>query len=200
MSSFVDAQRAFIKRRPSLWHLSHSASLGTSHLQVFLGFDTHPLGWPRHVSGISSKDWLLRWEIYMRMTNRNTARNWARMAMNLGLLLTDDKILGDMAERLTDRADDVSDAARRTYDDAADRLEGARTALRGESDWVAPILSFVGGIAVGAGLGILFAPKSGEMTRASLRDIANEAKNTVSYMAKHVDSTESMPATGTDGN
>jgi len=105
-----------------------------------------------------------------------------------------------MAERLTDRADDVADAARRTYDDAADRLEGARTALRGESDWVAPFLSFVGGIAVGAGLGILFAPKSGEMTRASLRDIANETKNTVSYMAKHVDSTESMPATGTDGN
>jgi|SRR5277367_230924 len=50
-------------------------------------------------------------------------------------------------------------------------------ARKGSADWVAPTVGgFVVGALIGAGLGLLLAPQSGEKLRKSLRVRAEEAK------------------------
>lgn len=120
----------------------------------------------------------------MRTTKiRNTATQWARLAMKLGLLVTDPKTWADANQQLSERAEDVGDALKEKYDEAADRLHHAGRALRGEKSWVAPAVGFLGGIAVGAGLGVLFAPVSGEETRTALRNAAVDVRNKVSNIS-----------------
>jgi hypothetical protein len=116
--------------------------------------------------------------------SKNSAQQWARVAMKIGLLLTDAKTWANMAEHLSGRAEDFTDGVKRKYDDMADRFKDARSSLRGESDWVGPTVSFLGGVAVGAGLGILFAPTSGERARAALRATAVDVKNKVSTITE----------------
>jgi YtxH-like protein len=132
---------------------------------------------------------------------RSKAKNWARLAMKFGLLLTDAKIWDSVNEQLRDRADDVRDAMRHKYEDTTDRLYEARNALQGRSDWLPTTASFLGGIGIGVGLGILFAPVSGEEARAALRDKAVDVKNKVSEFAAGT-SRYGTPsaATGTDGD
>jgi hypothetical protein len=132
---------------------------------------------------------------------RSKAKNWARLAMKFGLLLTDAKIWESINEQLLERADDVRDAVRHKYEDTTDRLYEARNVLQGRSDWVTPTASFLGGVGIGVGLGILFAPVSGEEARAALRDKAVDVKNKVSEFAAGANryGTPST-ATGTEGD
>ncbi len=146
----------------------------------------------------------------MSFGRRNTAKQWARFAMKFGLVLSDPKLWSSLKDQLRDRTDDVSDvmkdnyeAMRDKYEDASDRFSNASSALRGESNWVAPTLSFIGGIGVGVGLGILFAPCSGEEMRDVIRDkavdVTNDVKNKVSNMKNRYRASD--PAfTGTDGD
>ncbi|MFY9906888.1 MAG: YtxH domain-containing protein [Terriglobales bacterium] len=146
----------------------------------------------------------------MTFGKRNTAKQWARFAMKFGLVLSDPKLWSTLNDQLKDRAGDVSDAVgdkydvvREKYEDATDRFSNAGSALRGESQWVAPTLCFLGGIGVGVGLGILFAPLSGEEVRGAIRDkaadVRNDVKNKVSKM-KNRYRTSDAPFTGTDGD
>lgn len=134
---------------------------------------------------------------------RTTAKQWARLALKCGLLLTDAKLWAAIDEELRERADDVSDVVRRRYEETTDRLHEARGAWQGDSDWLARTTSFLGGVGVGLGLGLLFAPLSGEESRAVLRDKAVEVKNKVGDVAAgaaRVRTPTARPSTGTVGD
>jgi gas vesicle protein len=146
----------------------------------------------------------------MSFGKRNTAKHWARFAMKFGLVLSDPKLWSSLNDQLRDRTDDVSDVAKDKYDamrekykDASDRFSNASSALQGESHWLAPTLSFIGGIGVGVGLGILFAPLSGEEMRGVIRDkaadVTNDVKNKVSNMKSRYRASDAA-FTGTDGD
>jgi hypothetical protein len=124
---------------------------------------------------------------------RSTAKQWARMAMKVGLLLTDMKLWSALNDQLKERAGDLRDDLRDRYDDTADRVQNAGSALRGESNWISPVASFVGGIGVGIAVGMLFAPVSGEEARAVIRDRARDVGSKVNEMAG-----SRFQATGTD--
>jgi hypothetical protein len=129
---------------------------------------------------------------------RNSPKQWARLAMKVGLLATDPKVWADINESMSQRADDVRDELREKYDRAGDRLRDASRALRGDSGW-AVAASFLGGAVVGAGLGLLFAPMSGEQTRATIRDKAWDVRRKVNDLTS-ADIRSGSMATGTDGD
>lgn len=134
-----------------------------------------------------------------RFGKGSTAKQWARFAMKFGLVLSDPKLWASLNDQLRDRADDVSEVVREKYETASDRLSDMSSALRGDSQWVAPTLSFIGGIGVGIGLGILFAPMSGEEARSAIRDRAVDVKNKVSEMTGRYRGSDAA-FTGTDGD
>ena len=86
-------------------------------------------------------------------------------------------------QQLRRRSDDFGDVARERYEDAADRLHDAGRALRGESDWVTPAITFVGGIGVGLAVGMLLTPVSGEEARDRLRQKFEDVKNKATDIA-----------------
>jgi hypothetical protein len=137
----------------------------------------------------------------MRVFKRSgTARRWARLAMKCGLLLTDAKMWSSIGEQLRDRADQAGDEVKRRYDDEADRLQEAGRALRGRSHWAARTMNFLGGIGIGMGLGMLFAPVSGQEARTAIRDKVVDIKKKVGGMAADgtiPHSSTISPATGT---
>ena len=141
----------------------------------------------------------------MRNTGRmNTAKDWLRLAAKLGVLLTEPKVRAEIADRLKDRVDDVTDTVTSKYEDAVDRLESAAAALHGRSHWPSRVTGFLVGVGVGAGLGILLAPAPGSETRQAVRDKATDAKNKVvesaaSATGKIRRSVSNMPSTGTQG-
>jgi hypothetical protein len=136
---------------------------------------------------------------------RNRAKQWARFALKCGLLLTDAKLWASINEQLKEHTADITDEVHSRYEDAVGRVQGARRALRGDNNWVGPVMSFIVGI--GVGVGMLMAPASGEETRSAIRDkavdIKNDIKNKVSDMgagtARFRSSATSAPATGTEG-
>jgi len=141
----------------------------------------------------------------MRNSGRmNTAKDWLRLAAKLGVLFTEPKVRGAIADRLKDRVDDVTDTVTSKYEDAVDRLESAAAALHGGSHWPSRVAGFLVGVGVGAGLGILLAPAPGSETRQAVRDKATDVKNKVvesaaSATGKIRRSVTNMPSTGTQG-
>jgi len=134
----------------------------------------------------------------------NTAKDWVRLAAKLGVLLTEPKVRAEIADRLRDRVDDVSDTVASKYDDAVQRLESAAAALRGRRYRPSRVAGFLLGVGVGAGLGILLAPAPGSETRQAVRDKAADVKNKVyesaaSATGKIRRSVSKMPSTGTQG-
>jgi gas vesicle protein len=136
--------------------------------------------------------------------SRNNASDWARLALKLGLLLTEPKVRAAVGEQLKNRVDQVTETVASKYEDAMDRLEAAGAALQGRSYWPSRVVGLLLGVGVGAGLGILFAPASGSKTREAMRDRAVDMKNKVVKSASTATgkirrSVTSMPPTGTEG-
>jgi hypothetical protein len=132
---------------------------------------------------------------------RSSAKQWARLAMKAGLFLTDAKLWSAINDQLKERADDVSDVVQRTYGETSNRLDSARAALRGETHWVAPIMTFLGGVGIGIGVGMLLAPVSGEEARNAIRDRATDVKNRVGDFATGASRFRPASAsTGTQGD
>ena len=111
------------------------------------------------------------------------------------LLSTGLYLLDNLRERPPDNVENIKGRARETYDTASERLGRATDALRGKED--SQILGKVGalliGAAIGAGVGLLIAPASGEETRA---DIANKISD---FGKKVPDRVKPQTATGTHG-
>jgi len=143
--------------------------------------------------------------------NKNSTKDWVRLAARLGLLFTDPKVrsvvgehvsavgnrvkdhVSDLTDSVSDRYGDVSESVSSKYEDAVDRLEDAADALRGKSNWPSHAAGFLLGVGVGAGLGILLAPAAGSETRDNVRDKAAEVTSRIR------NSVTSMPSTGTAG-
>ena len=102
--------------------------------------------------------------------NRRT-KDWARLAMRAGLLLTDAKLWQAVQNQMHDRADEMSDAINEKYEDASSRLANASEALRGRSQWPS-WGTFLLGVGVGAGVGILFAPGAVDKVRDAFNERA----------------------------
>jgi hypothetical protein len=136
--------------------------------------------------------------------SRSTVKDWARLAVKLGLLLTEPKVRSRIVNEVRDRADGVSETIADKYEDALDRLEAAGAALQGRTYWPSRVTGFLLGVGVGAGLGILLAPAAGTETREAIRDKASAMKDRVVESASTVtgkarQSVTSMPSTGTQG-
>jgi hypothetical protein len=113
----------------------------------------------------------------------------------LGVLLsTGLYLLDNLRDRMPDNIDDIKGKARETYETASERLSRASDVLRGKED--SQMLGNVGalllGVGIGAGVGLLFAPRRGEETRA-------EIANKVSAFGEKVRQRKPQGATGTHG-
>jgi len=132
------------------------------------------------------------------------AMDWYRLAAKVGLVLTDPKLRADINDEVHSRASRTAERISDSYDEAVDRLDSARDALRGRDRFPSSTVGFLIGIGVGAGLGILFAPASGADTRDAIREKAAEMKDrVVDSAAEGADSVRhsvrSMRSTGTEG-
>jgi len=102
------------------------------------------------------------------LRRRPSKKNWIRFAMKLGLLATDAAVWSSIGRMLSDR------------DDATDfRREHLASNLSPNRGWSHASTLFVG-VAIGVGIGMLFAPVSGEEARNTLRETAADMKEKVS--------------------
>ena len=74
-----------------------------------------------------------------------------------------DNAAADVRDRVYDQVDRVSDQV-------SDITDRGRRAIYGEDHTLRNVLTFVAGVGVGLGAGVLLAPASGEETRNSMRD------------------------------
>jgi hypothetical protein len=121
------------------------------------------------------------------LRRRPSKKNWIRFAMKLGLLATDAAVWSSVARMLSDR------------DDATDiRRESLASNLSPNRGWSHASTLF--GVAIGVGVGILFAPVSGQEARNTLRETAADVKDKVSNASgwgTRGPSTASRRSTGT---
>ena len=101
------------------------------------------------------------------LRRRPTKKNWVRFAMKLGLLATDAAVWSSIARMITDR-DEATDIRR-------ERIASNLSPNRG---WSHASTLFIG-VAIGVGVGMLFAPVSGEQARNTIRDTAQDMKERV---------------------
>jgi gas vesicle protein len=152
----------------------------------------------------------------MRNSIKNyTTKDWVRLGAKLSLLFTEPKVrkvvgdrikdgVEDITDTVTSKYEDASDAVASKYEDALERLDAAKAALRGESQWPSRVAGFVLGVGVGVGLGILLAPASGSETREAFREKAVDMRDRVFESASAAKerirrSANDMPFTGTEG-
>jgi gas vesicle protein len=149
----------------------------------------------------------------IRQNAAKEAKDWVKLALKFGLVLTAPRVwraisdqlndrVEDLSDRLTRGLEDVSDTATRKFGDASDRLSDASHALRGRRHWAGPVTGLLVGIGIGAGLGVMLAPAAGGETREVLRDKAVQTKNQVIQSASNAKERirQSVPFTGTDGD
>jgi gas vesicle protein len=91
-----------------------------------------------------------------------------------------------VGRRVRNRVGDLRDSASDTLDDFADRIGRVSDSLSGRRDYASPIGSFLIGVGIGAGLGLLFAPASGEETRGRIMDQAADLKDRVTQKATNI--------------
>ena len=90
------------------------------------------------------------------------------------------------ARRVRSHVGDMRDSASDKFDEMVDRIGRVSDRFSGRPDYVTPIGSFLIGMGVGAGLGLLFAPASGEETRGKIMDQAADFKDRVSQKAQNI--------------
>lgn len=105
------------------------------------------------------------------LRRRPSKKNWIRFALKLGLLATDAAVWTSIGRMLSDR-DDATDIRR-------ERLASNLSPNRG---WSHTSTLFVG-VAIGVGVGMLFAPVSGEQARNTIRDTAMDMRDKVSSVS-----------------
>jgi hypothetical protein len=105
------------------------------------------------------------------MLRNKRKKDWARLAMRAGLLLTDAKLWSAVQNQMRDRADDISDVINEKYQDASERISNAGDALRGRSQWPS-WGTFLLGVGIGTGIGYLVAPSSFERVRNAFNEKA----------------------------
>jgi|SRR5579863_38436 hypothetical protein len=94
-----------------------------------------------------------------------------QVLFGIGLALTEPRQRHRIYHRVTDKLDDFADQASRGYGAAADRVERLYRSARGEDHRVlAGAASFLIGMGIGAGAGVLFAPASGKQTRDAIAE------------------------------
>ncbi|HWS96319.1 MAG TPA: YtxH domain-containing protein [Candidatus Methylomirabilis sp.] len=110
----------------------------------------------------------------------------AQIAAGTGLYLLDrtQRITPRMRRKIGDQLTDFRDRAKDAYADAADRMSHASKALRKNNTHsnTATMLKFAVGLGVGAGVGLLMAPRKGEDTR---HKVAEKARNFRSNVRQH---------------
>ncbi|HLZ41670.1 MAG TPA: YtxH domain-containing protein [Candidatus Sulfotelmatobacter sp.] len=99
------------------------------------------------------------------LTSRHKATNWFRFFMKLGLLATDAAVWASMHNLLSER----EDVTRRVRETVSSNL----APRRGRSH----VSTLLTGMAIGVGVGMLFAPVSGEEARSVVRDKASAVKD-----------------------
>lgn len=134
---------------------------------------------------------------------RNGASNLLKAALKAGVCFLDqtgsaasdarDRV-AEGFDRASDHVSDFGDRASRKLSDLGDR---ARDLYPQEDHTMRNVLMFGAGIAVGAGIGMLMAPASGEETRDEIRAKVHEFGGRVKDRVKEKVS-QVMP-TGTDG-
>lgn len=125
----------------------------------------------------------------MKLRDRNTL---LKTLLGAGLYLLD-----PVRDRLANRLDDVSERAQDTYETAAERLDRATRAIRGEDHHaLGTTAAFLIGIGVGVGVGLLFAPASGEQTRST---IAEKVQDVSGKVKSRFSTEQSESSTGTYG-
>lgn len=100
-------------------------------------------------------------------------QHWFRFAMKLGLLATDAALWSSLARMLSERGD-ARDSVRPRQRLATDLQSGRR--------W-SRATTLLSGVGIGVGLGILFAPMTGEQVRLAIRDTASTIKNKMEDVA-----------------
>ena len=102
-----------------------------------------------------------------------------KLLFRAGLYLLDSDRVDAIRDQVSDRVDDIGEKTRRTYDAASKHVNRmARVVGRGREDHtLGNTLAFIAGIGTGIAVGMLFAPASGEETRSSLADTAQNMGN-----------------------
>jgi hypothetical protein len=104
-----------------------------------------------------------------------------RLLFGMGLALTEPRQRHRIYDRVTDKLDDFADQASRGYDAAVDRVERVYRSARGEDHRaLASTASFLVGMGIGAGVGVLFAPARGKQTRDAIAEKVERFKGNVS--------------------
>jgi len=118
------------------------------------------------------------------------------LGTSLYLLEQSDNATKNARDRAVGQIDDLRDAAWQKYEAAADRVARASKAIRGEdSNVLRNVLYFAAGTGVGLGVGLIFAPASGEETRSVIAGRVHEMGEKVRQQF----SSEGARATGTSG-
>jgi len=122
--------------------------------------------------------------------------NWKqilKLLLGTGMVLVDSdrrqrvrNRVDDLRDVARDKYEDLRDVARDKYDDAVDRVERLSDAIQGRQSHMGQIGGFLVGMGVGVGLGMLFAPASGEETRQTIRDQAGNLRDRVTQQAANI--------------
>lgn len=94
-----------------------------------------------------------------------------------------DRVTTDMRDRVKDRVEDLTDRAGQAFHGQ-------------QNHTVRNAICFAAGIGLGVGIGVLFAPTSGEETRSSISDKVQDMSDRV---RERFSPPEKRPATGTEG-
>jgi len=120
-----------------------------------------------------------------------------RVLLNAGLALLESDTVTATRRRVADQIDNLGERTRETYEAAADRVGRASRSIRGEEDHtLTNTVAFLVGVGAGVGVGLLFAPASGEETRGTITGRVQELGEKVRGKL----SPEDNPGTGTYGH